>query len=297
MFVSCDSQQAAEDEAEQAERADRMQHPNTNPGSKKMLNPMIDEDTEDEEIPSPMQSPAAPAPEPAPMAAPAPAPDAFGAAAGGFAPSDAPGSSGSNSTTPTASTASSVGAGTGSMTFGEDIGNSNAHRGPTTSEIDMLKLCVVVACAGAAVRRESKIDADLLEIPKEELDLDKKIGRGSFGEVYKCHWRGTTIAVKVLTDQAMNSDTLAEFRTGELANPHLITDRAQGSTVSQSTHLRSVVLGVVAEVNMMNKVRHPNVVLLMGICSTPPHLSIITCAQRPSPPPSAHKHTRICCKR
>jgi len=31
-----------------------------------------------------------------------------------------------------------------------------------------------------------------------------------------------------------------------------------------------------AEVNMMNKVRHPNVVLLMGICSTPPHLSIVT---------------------
>lgn len=27
---------------------------------------------------------------------------------------------------------------------------------------------------------------------------------------------------------------------------------------------------------MMNKVRHPNVVLLMGICSTPPHLSIVT---------------------
>jgi hypothetical protein len=36
-----------------------------------------------------------------------------------------------------------------------------------------------------------------------------------------------------------------------------------------------------AEVNMMNKVRHPNVVLLMGICSTPPHLSIITCGPRP----------------
>ena len=65
-----------------------------------------------------------------------------------------------------------------------------------------------------AVRRESRIDMDLLEIPKDDLELDKKIGRGSFGEVYKCHWRGTTIAVKVLTDQAMNSDTLEEFRTG-----------------------------------------------------------------------------------
>jgi hypothetical protein len=31
-------------------------------------------------------------------------------------------------------------------------------------------------------RRESKIDSDLLEIPYDELELDKKIGRGSFGE-------------------------------------------------------------------------------------------------------------------
>ena len=136
---------------------------------------------------------------------------------------------------------------------------------------------VMLAClplVSAHSRRESKIDADLLEIPYEELEIDKKIGRGSFGEpnkllsavihydraadadpllcctaglcageVYKCHWRGTTIAVKVLTDQAMNEETMAEFKT---------------------------------EVNMMNKVRHPNVVLLMGICSTAPHLSIIT---------------------
>jgi serine/threonine protein kinase len=96
---------------------------------------------------------------------------------------------------------------------------------------------------GELSRSQHRIDSDLLEIPYDELELDKKIGRGSFGEVYKCQWRGTTIAVKVLTDQALSEETLAEFRT---------------------------------EVNMMNKVRHPNVVLLMGICSTPPHLSIIT---------------------
>eukprot|EP01052_Picozoa_sp_SAG31_P018392 SAG31_NODE_1300_length_8906_cov_139.354604_5_plen_74_part_00 len=67
------------------------------------------------------------------------------------------------------------------------------------------------------MRRESKIDMDLLEISKDELELEKTIGRGSFGEVYKCHWRGTTIAVKILTDQAMNDETLQEFRTGMLS--------------------------------------------------------------------------------
>ena len=97
--------------------------------------------------------------------------------------------------------------------------------------------------SGIARVKQAQIEAELLEIVFDELTLEKKIGRGSFGEVYKCNWRGTTIAVKVLNDQGLSEETMAEFLT---------------------------------EVNMMNKVRHPNVVLLMGISSKPPHLSIVT---------------------
>ena len=47
-------------------------------------------------------------------------------------------------------------------------------------------------------------------------------------------WRATSVAVKILADQSMSDDALKEFRT---------------------------------EVTMMSKMRHPNVVLLMGICT------------------------------
>ena len=47
-------------------------------------------------------------------------------------------------------------------------------------------------------------------------------------------WRATSVAVKILTDQSMSDEALKEFRT---------------------------------EVTMMSKMRHPNVVLLMGICT------------------------------
>ena len=51
------------------------------------------------------------------------------------------------------------------------------------------------------------------------------------------------VAVKVLSDQSMSEEALKEFRT---------------------------------EVTMMSKMRHPNVVLLMGICSSAPNLAIVT---------------------
>ena len=87
------------------------------------------------------------------------------------------------------------------------------------------------------------IDTELLEIDPEDFHDKQKIGRGSFGEVFRCQWRATTVAVKVLSDQSMSDAALKEFRT---------------------------------EVTMMSKMRHPNVVLLMGICSEAPHLAIVT---------------------
>ena len=50
----------------------------------------------------------------------------------------------------------------------------------------LMTQCAVAKCAEQS-RRESKIDSDLLEIPYEELELDKKIGRGSFGETDAFH--------------------------------------------------------------------------------------------------------------
>ena len=55
--------------------------------------------------------------------------------------------------------------------------------------------------------------------------------------------QATVVAVKVLSDQSMSEEALKEFRT---------------------------------EVTMMSKMRHPNVVLLMGICSSAPNLAIVT---------------------
>ncbi|KAI5075351.1 hypothetical protein GOP47_0009427 [Adiantum capillus-veneris] len=81
------------------------------------------------------------------------------------------------------------------------------------------------------------------EIHWDELVIGERIGLGSYGEVYHGDWHGTEVAVKKFLNQDISGDALLEF----------------GS-----------------EVELMQRMRHPNVVLFMGAVMHPPNLSIVT---------------------
>ncbi|KAJ8555531.1 hypothetical protein K7X08_013027 [Anisodus acutangulus] len=81
------------------------------------------------------------------------------------------------------------------------------------------------------------------EIPWEHLHVGERIGIGSFGEVYRAEWNGTEVAVKKFMNQDITSDALAQFK---------------------------------CEIEIMLRLRHPNVVLFMGAVTRPPNLSILT---------------------
>ncbi|BDA49200.1 probable serine/threonine-protein kinase SIS8 [Coccomyxa sp. Obi] len=85
--------------------------------------------------------------------------------------------------------------------------------------------------------------ADEWEIEYSELILGQRIGIGSYGEVFKANWRQTDVAVKRFLEQDLSPQVMAEFR---------------------------------AEVALMQRLKHPNVVLFMGACTQPPNLSIVT---------------------
>jgi len=83
------------------------------------------------------------------------------------------------------------------------------------------------------------------EIDFAQLRFGKHLGSGSFGEVYRGLWLGSPVAIKTLKigRQGLDPQMLKDFRH---------------------------------EVDIMSKMRHVNVVLFVGACTSPPNLTIIT---------------------
>ena len=49
------------------------------------------------------------------------------------------------------------------------------------------------------------------EIDFSELIMEKQIGEGGFGLIYRARWRETTVAVKVLKPDLMREETIKDF--------------------------------------------------------------------------------------
>ncbi|CAA3007731.1 serine threonine- kinase CTR1 isoform X1 [Olea europaea subsp. europaea] len=90
---------------------------------------------------------------------------------------------------------------------------------------------------------ELAFDFEGLVIPRSDLVLKGTIGSGSFGTVHLAEWNGCEVAVKILMEQDFHGERFKEF---------------------------------LQEVAIMKRLRHPNIVLLMGAVTEPPNLSIVT---------------------
>ena len=85
------------------------------------------------------------------------------------------------------------------------------------------------------------------KITFSELKLEDVIGGGGFGQVWRAKWKGTPVAVKVLTGTA------------------------QAEKIP-----KAVLEEFVGEINMVSGMRHPNICLFMGACLDAPNRAIIT---------------------
>lgn len=98
----------------------------------------------------------------------------------------------------------------------------------------------LTACSDAASSLHSPI-------VYSDLKMNHLIGGGGFGQVWSATWRGTPVAVKVL------------------------------SASSESLMVQKAILQeFVAEINMLSGMRHPNICLYIGACLEPTNRAIVT---------------------
>ncbi|KAL8522208.1 hypothetical protein ACS0TY_012375 [Phlomoides rotata] len=127
----------------------------------------------------------------------------------------------------------------------------NEHAAVSTEQVDFTgnKEAMEIACldqSNSNKIQNVQIDPILngvAEILWEDLQIGERIGIGSYGEVYRSEWNGTEVAVKRFMKQDISGDALTQFK---------------------------------CEVEIMLRLRHPNVVLFMGAVTRPPNMSILT---------------------
>ncbi|XP_020527918.1 dual specificity protein kinase splB isoform X2 [Amborella trichopoda] len=76
-----------------------------------------------------------------------------------------------------------------------------------------------------------------------ELTVGTRVGIGFFGEVFRGIWNGTDVAIKIFLEQDLTAENMEDFCN---------------------------------EISLLSRLRHPNVILFLGACTKPPHLSMVT---------------------
>lgn len=76
-----------------------------------------------------------------------------------------------------------------------------------------------------------------------EFQIEKEIGSGAFAQVFSCQWRGTQVAMKQILPERINKQNMDDFKR---------------------------------EVQILSRLRHPNVVLEMAASVDPPHIFLVT---------------------
>lgn len=88
----------------------------------------------------------------------------------------------------------------------------------------------------------------LAEIDFAHLELRELIGAGGFGQVYRATWRGRDVAVKAARQEAASAE------------------EGEGGGAAHSVR---------REAALFARLRHPNIIGLLGACLRPPHLCLV----------------------
>lgn len=113
----------------------------------------------------------------------------------------------------------------------------------------------------------TRLEVRNLEVDFEDLEMVDRIGKGSFGEIYKCKWRGTVVAAKCIQSSRIRKQWLQTQMIAQIQNDGDVDD-AIAAMEESATHDAEALHDFRQEISVLKSLRHPNIVLLLAFSAT-----------------------------
>jgi serine/threonine protein kinase len=109
-----------------------------------------------------------------------------------------------------------------------------------------------------------------LEVDFDELEMVDRIGKGSFGEIYKCRWRGTLVAAKCIRTAKVQKEWAIKQAMDQVEEGRDIDDAIKEiDEAEMSDNAKAEALADFRqEISIVKALRHPNIVLLLAYSAT-----------------------------
>ncbi|CAJ1966660.1 unnamed protein product [Cylindrotheca closterium] len=107
-----------------------------------------------------------------------------------------------------------------------------------------------------------------LEVDFEDLEMVDRIGKGSFGEIYKCTWRGTVVAAKCIQSSRIRKRWLHSQMMAQIKEGGDIDEAIAAMDEATSSQDEEALRDFRQEISVLKSLRHPNIVLLLAYSAT-----------------------------
>lgn len=124
--------------------------------------------------------------------------------------------------------------------------------------------------SSGALDQSSKRQQDNMQVEFDELEMIDRIGAGAFGEIYKCRWRGTLVAAKIIKSAKIRRDWVNK-RMMEAVKQGKDVDEAIKAIDEAEMEEDEKDLAIAdfrQEISVLKALRHPNIVLLLAYSTT-----------------------------